>query len=83
MIEKIGLKEIKIEPGASLDEFHVQIGKKEKQKLLLYWKAICPNRVMKTTLRVAAAAAAAVVAVAVAVAVVRAILLAIQVLEQD
>jgi hypothetical protein len=46
---------------------------KEKQKLLLYWKANCPSRIMKTTLTVAAAAAA----------VVRAILLAIQVLEQD
>jgi len=55
---------------------------KEKQKLLLYWKANCPSRVRKTTLTVAAAAAAAAV-VAVAVAVVRAILLAIQVLEQD
>ena len=54
---------------------------KEKQKLLLYWKANCPSRVRKTTLTVAAAATAAVVAVAVAV--VRAILLAIQVLEQD
>jgi hypothetical protein len=53
---------------------------KEKQKLLLYWKANCPSRIMKTTLTVAAAAA---VVVAVAVAVVRAILLAIQVLEQD
>ena len=56
---------------------------KEKQKLLLYWKANCPSRVMKTTLTVAAAAAAAAAAVAVAVAVVRVILLAIQVLEQD
>ena len=56
---------------------------KEKQKLLLYWKANCPSRVRKTTLTVAAAAAAAAAAVAVAVAVVRAILLAIQVLEQD
>jgi hypothetical protein len=56
---------------------------KEKQKLLLYWKANCPSRVRKTTLTVAAAAAAAVVVVAVAVAGVRAILLAIQVLEQD
>jgi len=53
---------------------------KEKQKLLLYWKANCPSRIMKTTLTVAAAAAAV---VAVAAAVVRAILLAIQVLEQD
>jgi hypothetical protein len=52
---------------------------KEKQKLLLYWKANCPSRIMKTTLTVAAAAAV----VAVAAAVVRAILLAIQVLEQD
>ena len=54
---------------------------KEKQKLRLYWKANCSSRIMKTTLTVAAAAAVAVVAVAVAV--VRAILLAIQVLEQD
>jgi hypothetical protein len=52
---------------------------KEKQKLLLYWKANCPSRIMKTTLTVAAAVAV----VAVAAAVLRAILLAIQVLEQD
>ena len=56
---------------------------KEKQKLRLYWKADCSSRIMKTTLTVAAAAAAAAVVVAIAVAVVRAILLAIQVLEQD
>ena len=51
---------------------------KEKQKLRLYWKANCPSQIMKTILTVAAVAV-----VAVAVAVVRAILLAIQVLEQN
>ena len=50
----------------------------EKQKLLLFWKADYPSLVMKTTVMVAAAAVAVV-----AVAAVPAILLAIQVLEQD